>query len=137
MIVTKKQVEGSVELSAAAGLTPTRAIVIPLVPLLGAWVITGTITAMRADGVAGPVTLFPRVTGSCINGVAIANSTATMAIEPVDGGVGQSFAPGGISWIISNVRGRQVEIALTGVTPGPGVAICWAWDLSVLMIETP
>jgi hypothetical protein len=137
MNVAMRQIQGSVALSAAAGATATRAITIPLLPSQGSWVITGVVQAVRADGLHGPVTFFPRITGTCANGLAALNSTGAIPTEPVDGGLLQGFEPGGLSLLGVNARGLQIEIALTGVAGVPGAAICWAWQLDVLTIATP
>jgi hypothetical protein len=140
MNVAKRHIEGSTTIGAAAGGSPTRAIMIPLLPSQGSWVITGVVQAVRADGKYGPVTFFPRITGTCSDGLAIANSTGQMPSEPVDGGLAQGFEPGGLSLAGADAQGLQIEIALTGVASvagAPGVAICWAWDLEVLLVSTP
>ena len=131
---TKMHIEGSITIGGATSGSPTRAIMIPLLPSQGAWVITGTVVAARADGRYGPVTFFPRVTGACSDGLAIANSKGQMPTEPLDGGLAQGFQPGGLSLVGADAEGLQVEIALTGVA---GVAVCWAWDLDVLLVATP
>jgi hypothetical protein len=118
----------------AAGGSPTRAIMLPRLPAQGSWVVTGVVQAVRADGKYGPVTFFPRVTGTCSDGLAIANSTGQMPTEPVDGGLAQGFEPVGLSLVGADAQGLQIEVALTGVG---GVAICWAWDLEVLVVATP
>jgi hypothetical protein len=143
MNVAKRHIEGSMTIGGAAGGSPTRAIMIPLLPSQGAWVVTGVVQAVRADGRDGPVTFFPRITGTCSDGLAIPNSTGQMPTEPVDGGLAQGFAPGGLSLVGADAQGLQIEIALTGVAGVasvagvPSVAICWAWDLEVLIVATP
>jgi hypothetical protein len=137
MIVSKRQIEGSVTLPVAAGPNPTSAIVIPLLPQQGSWVVTGIVQAVRADGLLAPVTYFPRITGSCANGIATVNANGNMPTEPVDGGRLQGFEPGGLSLVGTLGRGLQVEIALTGLAGLPGAAICWAWALDVLTVATP
>ena len=137
MNISKRHIEGSTMIGGAAGGAPTSTIVIPLLPPQGSWVITGVVQAVRADGRYGPVTFFPRVTGTCSDGFAIVNSTGQMPTEPVDGGLAQGFAPGGLSLVGADAQGLQVEVALTGVVGTPGVAICWAWDLEVLIVATP
>ncbi|MEP7126319.1 MAG: hypothetical protein ABJE95_35635 [Byssovorax sp.] len=140
MNVAKRHIEGSTTIGGAAGGSPTRAIMIPLLPSQGAWVVTGVVQAVRADGQYGPVTFFPRITGTCSGGVAIANSTGPMPTEPVDGGLAQGFEPGGLSLAGAGAQGLQLEIELTGVASvvgAPGVAICWSWDLEVLLVATP
>jgi hypothetical protein len=134
MNVAKMHIEGSMTIGGTAGSSPTRAILIPLLPSQGAWFVTGVVVAARADGRYGPVTFFPRVTGACSDGLAISNSTGQMPSEPVDGGLAQGFAPGGLSLVGADAQGLQVEIALTGVA---GVAVCWAWDLDVFLVATP
>lgn len=131
MNVAKMHIEGVTKIPAAAGATPTRSIVMPLLPAQGSWAITGTVQAVRADGQFGPVTFFPQFTGGCVDGNAVVNASAVPTL-PVDGGGDQRFAPGGISLVASD-EGRQLEIALTGEA---GVAIVWAWALDVLLLTT-
>ncbi len=137
MNISKRHIEGSTTIAGSAGSSPKSAIVIPLLPKQGSWVITGVVQAVRADGRCDPVTFFPRITGGCIDGLATANSTGQMPTEPVDGGLAQGFAPGGLSLVGADAQGLQLEIALTGVAGAPSAAICWAWDLDVLVFETP
>jgi hypothetical protein len=133
MNVATRHVEGATTILATAGTTATRSIVIPLLPRQGSWVITGTVQALRADGLQGPVTFFPQFTGGCVKGVATLNSAGVIPTQPVDGGVAQHFRPGGLS-LVGSDQGLQLEIALTGVA---GVAICWAWHLVVSTLATP
>ena len=132
MNVMKRHIEGATTIPAAAGATATRSIVIPLLPANGAWVITGTVQALRADATFPPVTFFPRFTGMCVNGVATLNSTGEIPTEPVDGGEGQRFEPGGLA-VAGSDQGLQLEVALTGVA---GVAVIWAWALDITMVAT-
>jgi hypothetical protein len=137
MNVSKLHIQGSTETLGTSGNLPTSAIAIPLLPSQGSWVITGVIQAVRADGLKGPVTFFPRIAGSCVNGVATMNTTGMMPIEPTDDGAAQGFQPGGPSLVGANGQGLQVEIALQGVAASPGLGICWVWDLDVLIFATP
>lgn len=132
MNVATRHIEGATTILAAAGATATRAIVIPLLPRQGSWVITGTIQALRADAAFPPVTFFPQFTGSCFNGVATLNSGGEIPTQPADGGGDQRFEPGGLSLVGSDL-GLQLEIALTGEA---GVAIVWAWALDVSILAT-
>ena len=134
MNVANRHIEGSTQILGPESGTPTRSIVIPLLPLHGSWVITGIIQAMRADGSHGPVTFFPRFTGSCANGIATCNHTGKIATQPVDGGGAQGCQPGGLSLVGADERGCQMEIALTGVAD---VAFFWAWQLDITMFTTP
>ena len=134
MNVAKRHLEGATTIVGYVGATPTRSIVIPLLPPQGSWVITGVVQAVRADGLFGPVTFFPQFTGRCVKGVATLNSTGEIPTEPVDGGDAQRFQPGGLSLVGADGHGLQLEIALTGVAD---VAICWAWALDVLLFATP
>lgn len=134
MNVSKRHIEGSTQILGPASATPTSSIVIPLLPPQGSWVITGIVQGMRADGLHGPVTFFPRFTGSCAKGVATPNNTGKIPTQPVDGGGGQGFQPGGLSLVGADERGPQMEIALTGVA---GVAIFWAWELDVVVMSLP
>ena len=62
MNVAKRHIEGATKILGHAGATPTRAIAIPLLPAQGSWVITGTVQAVRADGVhltCEPATVLP------------------------------------------------------------------------------
>lgn len=132
MNVAKRHIEGATTIPAAAGATATRSIVIPLLPENGAWVITGTVQALRADAALPPVTFFPQFTGRCIKGVATLNSTGEIPTQPVDGGEDQRFQPGGLA-VAGSDQGLQLEIALTGL---PNVAIVWAWALDVSTLAT-
>ena len=134
MHISKRHIEGSTQILSSASGAPTRSIVLPLLPSQGSWVITGIIQAMRVDGLNGPVTFFPRFTGSCTNGIATANHTGKIATQPVDGGGAQGCQPGGLSLVGAEERGSQLEIALTGVE---GVAFYWAWQLDVTTFTTP
>ena len=134
MNVTTRHIEGSTAIAGSAGGIPTSSIAIPLLPGQGSWAVTGVIQAVRADGKHGAVTFFPRIGGSCFNGLATSNTTEMMPIEPVDEGAAQGFQPGGVSLVGAKGQGRQVEIALEGVA---GVAVCWAWSLDVLTFATP
>jgi hypothetical protein len=136
MNIAKRHIEGSTTIVGSADSSPKSAIVIPLLPPQGSWVITGVVQAVRADGRYGPVTFFPRITGGCVDGLATLNSTGQMPTEPVDGGLALGFEPGGLTLVGADARGLQIEIALTGVAE-PSVAICWAWDLEVLVFATP
>jgi hypothetical protein len=131
MNVTKRHIEGATTILAAAGATATRSIVIPLLPTQGSWAITGTVQAVRADGLYGPVTFFPQFTGGCVRGIATLNSGAIPTL-PVDGGGDQHFAPGGLT-LVGSDQGLQLEIALTGEA---NVAIVWAWALDVFLLAT-
>ncbi len=132
MNVATRHIEGVTKIPAAAGATATRSIVIPLLPANGAWVITGTVQALRADAAFPPVTFFPRFTGRCVNGVATLNSTGEIPTEPVDGGEDQRFEPGGLA-VAGSDQGLQLEIALTGVA---GADVIWAWALDVSILAT-
>jgi hypothetical protein len=134
MNVAKKHIEGATKILATAGATATRSIVIPLLPAQGSWVITGTVQAVRADLLHGPVTYFPQFTGSCANGVATSNNTGTIPAQPADRGSAQSFQPGGLSLVGADGHGLQIEIALTGEVD---VAVCWSWALDVTTVELP
>ena len=134
MNVSKRHIEGSTEILGAAGATPTRCIAIPLLPPQGSWVITGCVQAVRADATLGPVTFFPRFTGRCANSLVSVNSTGAIPTQPVDGGVGQNFQPGGLSLVGIDDQGLQLEIELTGVA---GVDIFWSWELDVTTLTTP
>jgi len=81
-----------------------------------------------------PRDVLPARHGTCSDGLAIANSKGQMTTEPLDGGLAQGFQPGGLSLVGADAEGLQIEIALTGVA---GVAVCWAWDLDVLLVATP
>jgi hypothetical protein len=133
MNVAKRHIEGATKILGHAGATPTRAIAIPLLPAHGSWVITGTVQAVRADGVPGAVTFFPTFTGVCDRGLATLNNTDAVPTEPGDGGLEQGFHPGGLSVVGADASGLQIEIALTGVA---GVAISWAWELEVMLFAT-
>jgi hypothetical protein len=134
MNVATRHIEGMTKIPASAGATPTRSIVIPLLPADGSWVIRGVVQAVRADGQYGPVTFFPQFTGGCVRGIATLNNTGKVPTQPLDGGEEKLFHPAGISLTGAKDEGLQIEIALTGV---PGVAICWAWALEVFALETP
>jgi hypothetical protein len=134
MKLTKRHIEGVTKIVAAAGAIATRAIVIPLLPPKGTWVVTGTVQAMSADGLLPPVTYFPQFTGSCANGVATANNTGAVPAQPADRGDDQAFKPGGIALVGADGHSLQIEIALTGVT---GVAVYWSWALDITTFEMP
>lgn len=133
MNVAKRHIEGTIKIPASAGGTPTRAIVIPLLPEQGSWVITGSVQALRTDASFGLVTFFPQFTGGCVNGIAIANSTGVIPTQPIDGGTDQHFRPAGLS-LLGSDQGLQLEIALTGEA---STAVLWAWDLDVCILVTP
>ena len=134
MNVTTRHIEGMTAIPGAAGATPMSAIAIPLLPTQGSWVITGTVQAVSADGLHGPVVFFPRFTGICAGGLAIPNSTGAVATEPEDGGEAQSFAPARLSLVSAEDQGVHIAIALTGMA---GVAIYWAWALDITSLATP
>ena len=127
-------ITGAIQILGPEGSTPVRAIVLPLLSPQGAWVVTGTIQAVRGDDLEGAVTFFPRFAGTCAKGLATLNNTGELQTEPVDGGKDQGFHPKGPALVGADQEGIQVEIALTGEEAVP---IFWAWDLKVTIFATP
>jgi len=125
MNVHRIPVRGSFQ---TAGNTPTRAIVIPLLPMDGAFSVSGTILAVDDATPRSSVEFYPRFGGNVVAGNATENDNAGPATQPQDGGTAQAWAPAGLK---TSIKGRQLEIILTGID---GKTIAWAWALEVVTI---
>jgi hypothetical protein len=134
MNVQKIPVHGG---SQTVGATPTRAIVMPLLPVDGAFSISGAIAAVddastRSSVVFYPAVLFyPHFDGNVVAGKATENDTGALAEQPQDGSTAQGGAPGTPKL---SITGRQVEILLTGLD---GMTINWAWALEIILFSLP
>jgi hypothetical protein len=117
------KIEGVFFTSAQMGAAPQNAINIPVMPMDGTCVITGSITATNR----AMVTFFPQFCIFTSDGSATIVSYTSPpgpATQPPDGGVGQGFQPSGPTLI---VNGRQPEIALAGAE---GTDVDWSFDLT-------
>jgi hypothetical protein len=128
MNVQKIPVRGT---SQTAGNTPKRAIVVPLLPMDGAFSISGTILAVDDSATRFSVEFYPRFGGSVVAGKVTENDTGAPTAQPQDGGTGQGWAPGAPK---TTITGRQLEVTLTGID---GKTIDWAWDLEVILFSLP
>jgi hypothetical protein len=117
--------------SQTVGNTAKRAIVVPLLPMDGAFSISGTILAVDDSATRFSVEFYPRFGGSVVAGKVTENSTGAPAAQPQDGGTGQGWAPGAPK---ATITGRQLEVTLTGID---GKTIDWAWDLEVILFSLP
>jgi hypothetical protein len=134
MNVQKIPVHGATQ---TVGATPMRAIAMPILPVDGAFSISGAIAAVddastRSSVVFYPAVLFyPHFDGNVVAGKATENDTGALAEQPQDGSAAQGGAPGAPKL---SITGRQVEILLTGLD---GMTINWAWALEIILFSLP
>jgi len=138
--VERITIQGSAQLPASAGATPTNIAVLGPMPQDGAWTITGSITAVDTAAVPSgrsarsAVVFYPQFEGVSIAGVATrldsygsAVATPPMACQPQDRGLA------GFGFVVPNpvdlvtVGTNSVQLQVTG--PGAGVELTWAYDL--------